>query len=213
MEHNEQLAALQDIRAIMERSSRFMSLSGIGGILVGLTGMVGAVIAYFYLGKDFSIRYDSPYLSLGYLNWGLNLREFFLLWASSVLSLAIGLTLLFTYWRSKRKKYKVWDATAARSMINFAVPATTGGLICINFLWRGFITLLAPITLIFFGLACVNVSKYTLEEVRYMGYAEIVLGLAALFAPSLGLLLWGIGFGVVILIFGLYLYRRYERFD
>ncbi len=213
MNHNEQLEALRDIRNIMERSSRFMSLSGIGGILVGLVGILGAAIAYVYLGNELAIRYDSPYLDNGYEKWGLNLRQFFLLWASTVLGLAIGLTLLFTYWRATRKHYKIWDATATRSMVNFAVPAATGGVICLNLLWRGFISLLAPITLIFFGLACVNVSKYTLDEVRYLGYAEIVLGLAALFCPSFGLLFWGIGFGVVILIFGLYLYRRYERFD
>jgi hypothetical protein len=212
-EHIEQLDALRDIRNMMERSSRFMSLSGIGGILVGLTGVVGTIIAYYYLGERFSISRDGSYFDPDYDKWGWSLKAFFFTWASCVLGLAICFNLIFTYRRAKRKHYKVWDIASMRSLINFIVPAGTGGIVCLILLVRGLVSILAPMTLIFFGLACINASKYTLEEVRYLGYSELILGLLAMYFTSLGLLFWGLGFGVAILVFGIYLYQKYERFD
>jgi len=67
----------------------------------------------------------------------------------------------------------------------------------------------APLTLIFYGLALVNASKYTLSEIRSFGIAEIVLGLIAMAFIGYGLLFWAIGFGLLHIIYGIIMHVRY----
>ena len=65
--------------------------------------------------------------------------------------------------------------------------------------------------LIFYGLALINSSKYTFFEIRYLGIAEIVLGLIASVFVSSGLILWAAGFGLLHIIYGIIMYYKYER--
>ena len=48
-EQNQHLETLQDIKKIMERSSRFLSLSGLSGIAAGICALAGSVIAYKWI--------------------------------------------------------------------------------------------------------------------------------------------------------------------
>ena len=91
------------------------------------------------------------------------------------------------------------------------IPLITGGLFCLALLYHGLAGLVAPATLVFYGLALVNASKYTLHDIRNVGYCEIVLGLASLFFLGYGLEVWVIGFGILHIIYGSLMYWKYER--
>jgi hypothetical protein len=96
-------------------------------------------------------------------------------------------------------------------LANLLVPLAAGGVFCIALLYHGIIYLIAPATLLFYGLALLNASKYTLSEIRWLGITEMLLGLTASIIPGYGLLVWAIGFGILHIIYGMVMYLRYER--
>ena len=77
--------------------------------------------------------------------------------------------------------------------------------------WHGAVSLVAPVTLIFYGLALVNAGKYTTPEIVVLGIAEIVTGLAAAVWLPYGIWFWGAGFGFYHIIYGITLYHKYDR--
>jgi len=71
--------------------------------------------------------------------------------------------------------------------------------------------MVTPSCLIFYGLALINGSKYTVSEVRYLGYLELVLGIVNLWATRYGLYFWAAGFGVLHILYGIVMWNKYER--
>ena len=210
-QQNEHLDTLKEIRNIMERSQRFLSLSGLSGIAAGVCGLVGASVAYFYMQKQFSLSQGTDYqYDITYTQWGYDAFEFFFSLAVTTLLAALGSAYLFTFLKAKKQGSKVWDASSRRLALNFAIPLATGGLVCLILLSRGYLGIIAPFTLIFYGLACVNGSKYTFEDIRYLGYCELILGILALYFVGYGLLFWAIGFGLLHIIYGAVMYRKYD---
>jgi hypothetical protein len=125
-----------------------------------------------------------------------------------VASLATGL------WLSARKASRlgvnVWDETGRRLLVNLAIPLVTGGIFILLLFWGGNFTLLAPACLIFYGLALVNASPNLVDEIRFLGLSEIALGLIATAVPGIGLFLWAAGFGILHIVYGSVLYRKYD---
>lgn len=203
---------LAEIRSLMERSSRFISLSGLSGIAAGLFAILGAALVYIYLDM---IPFDGKRLyyveAIHSTKWGMNYITFFLLDAVFILIGAISCGIFFTTRKAKRKGQKVWDALSQRLLINLIIPLVTGGIFCLGLFNHGLFGLLAPTTLVFYGLALVNASKYTLTDIRNLGYCEIVLGLLSLFFLGYGLEVWVIGFGFLHIIYGSLMYWKYER--
>ncbi len=203
MENSKYAEDLRDIREMMSRSSRFISLSGLSGIIAGLLALGGAWLAYRKIYQQIStFEYRRVILE----------RETIvelLLIASVVLILSIVAGLYFTQRAARARNEKVWNVNTRRLLINLAIPLVTGGLICLIFLYQGLLIVIAPLTLVFYGLALVNGSKYTLNEIRSLGIAEIVLGIIALAVPGYGLLFWAIGFGVLHIFYGLIMKKRY----
>ena len=210
--NNEHLETLTEIRSMMERSSRFISLSGLSGVAAGSFALLGAVLVYIYLGlrpfSNYRIFY-AEVLSRG--RWGIGYEVFFLTVAAVVFILAVTSGIYFTSRKARRKGQKVWDKSAFRMLSNLAIPLFVGGIFCLVLFREGQILLIAPATLVFYGLALVNGSKYTLDDIRYLGLFEIGLGITGLFFPGYGLELWAIGFGVLHILYGLIMYRKYER--
>ena len=131
--------------------------------------------------------------------------------STQFLSLSIVTAYLFSAYKARRNGETLVNATSKRALYNFALPLLTGGILCILLLENGHYGLLAPMTLIFYGLACVNVSKYTFGDVHYLGITEIVLGLFAVQFSGYGLLFWIIGFGVCHILYGSIMHFKYER--
>ncbi|MFL5763078.1 MAG: hypothetical protein ACJ77K_03990 [Bacteroidia bacterium] len=202
-DQKEHLQQLSDIRSMMERSSRCISLSGLSGVFAGVFALVGAYLAKvkIYELNDYMRGTDDLYNGLIYL----------LADAATVLIASLLVGTLLTVRNSRRKGVAVWDSTARRLLINLAIPLATGGLFCLILLYHGDIGMVAPATLIFYGLALINASKYTFNDIRYLGVCEIILGLAASLYIGYGLLFWAIGFGVLHIVYGTVMYFKYER--
>lgn len=211
------LEALQDIKRIMERSSRFISLSGWSGIAAGLCALAGAGLAVnrianykrsLYLDTPGDMRLAGP----GWRSEAMDVLSIELLFiAAGVFLTSVVLAFLFTYIRSRKNNLPIWGPTARRLMWNTLVPLAAGGAVVLNMLQRGHYLQIAPLCLIFYGLALLNGSKYTLGEIRYLGYCQIMLGLINLWEPGWGLIFWAIGFGVLHIVYGAVMWWRYER--
>jgi len=207
----EQLETLREIRSLMERSSRFLSLSGLSGVIAGIVAIAGVVAAYLYLGL-------SP-LEPGYYQFakGENgepnpaFYTFLIADISIVLIVSLLAASLLTMRKARQLGQPAWDAVAKRLLVNMAVPLVAGGIYCLVLLYHGQIAFIAPATLIFYGLALFNAGKYTVNDIRYLGVLEIITGLMASFAIEFGLLFWAFGFGILHIVYGITMYFKYEK--
>lgn len=210
--HERHFKALEDIRSMMERSSRFISLSGLSGIAAGVIALLGAAAVYWYLEiSPFDQKVTYYQQARAIQKWGMDYVTFFLLDATVVLLLAVAAGIFFTTRKARMKGQKIWDPLTRRLLINLMIPLITGGLFCVALFSHGFIGPIAPATLVFYGLALINASKYTFNDIRYLGVSEIVLGMAGLFYMGYGLELWAIGFGLLHILYGSIMYFKYER--
>ena len=202
------LETLAEIKHLMERSSRFISLSGLSGVFSGVYALAGAYAAYSYLNLD----------GLGYLSG----REFYepfthdstfpflLSDALLVLVLAIGTGIFLTTRKAKKDGNSIFDNTARKLIMNLIIPLFTGGLFCLALIYQGALILVPSSMLIFYGLSLVHASSYTRNDIRVLGMIEIALGLISLFVIGYGLLFWALGFGVMHIVYGSYMYYKYE---
>jgi hypothetical protein len=196
---------LSHIRSMMERSSRFISLSGLSGVVAGLAAIVGAVYVYFVFQRE-GINYFDGERNV----FGPSLVKELVVIGTVILLTAILSGYIFTANKSRKKGLKIWDATTKRLLITFAVPLIAGGFFCLALLYHHLFVFIAPATLIFYGLALVSAERYTLTDVKYLGYCQIVLGLISLFFLGWGLVFWTIGFGVLHIVYGLIMHRKYK---
>ena len=196
---------LSHIRSMMERSSRFISLSGLSGVFAGLVALLGAGYVYYILKRE-GIDYFEGKANL----YSSDLVFDLVLTGIVILVLAILSGYIFTAKKSKEKNLKIWDQTTKRLLFNFAVPLVTGGFFCLGLLYHGMFVFIAPATLIFYGLALVSASKYTFTDIQNLGYCQIVLGLLSLFLLGWGLVFWAIGFGVLHIVYGLVMHQKYK---
>ena len=207
----EPLETLTEIRALMERSSRFISLSGLSGVFAGIFALLGvAAVAY---------RFHLPYTLEGYQNQVVNLYgnpnpdfyKFILVDALLVLFFSLTAAVLFTTRRARKNNLPIWDKLVLRVLWNMFIPLSAGGIFCLVLLQHGLLELVAPATLLFYGLALLNTSKYTYPDIRYLALSEISLGLLSCFLIEYGLLFWAIGFGVFHILYGARMWHKYER--
>jgi magnesium-transporting ATPase (P-type) len=205
---NQHLDALKDIRKMMQRSSRFISLSGLSGIAAGTWALLGAYFAYDWISNYYGEYEDYQHFS-GTSFQELKLNLFLL--AAAVLALALVSAFYFTWRRAGKNNIPMWDHSMKLLLINLLIPLIAGGLFILAMLQQNDWHLIAPACLIFYGLALVNGSKYTLSDIRYLGFIEIILGLLNTQFPRSGLYFWALGFGVLHIIYGFVMWWKYER--
>lgn len=209
---NEHLQNLAEIRSLMERSTRFISLSGLTGVAAGVFALLGAAAVYLYLDMMPFVHKRLYYVAAESANkWGIGYLEFFFLDATIVLVLAISTGIFFTSRKAKQHGQTIFDKSSLRMLLNLSIPLVVGGVFCLTLIRYGQFGLVAPSTLIFYGLALVNGSKYTLDDIRYLGYLEIILGLIAMNFVGYGLEFWALGFGILHIIYGVRMYFKYDR--
>jgi len=210
-EQNQHLDALQDIRQMMQRSSRFISLSGLSGIAAGIWALIGAWFAYdwIYEGKvnNRLSDYEQSGSAFSPTKLGLNL----VLLAGAVLAASLVSAFYFTWRKTARDKVSLWNHSSKMLTLNMVIPLITGGLFILALIQNNEWRFIAPSCLIFYGLALVNASKYTVSDIRYLGICEIVLGLINTQFIGYGLHFWAIGFGVLHIIYGFIMWWKYER--
>ena len=199
---------IRDIRRIMERSSRFVSLSGLSGVAAGIFALAGTYVAYrmldSYSGADNSrgIFSGDDFAMLKIRMLAAAIVTFILAFCSSY---------YLTWRKAKRNGLPVWDATSRRLAIHMIVPLVAGAVFILGMLRYDNWLFVAPASLVFYGLALVNASKYTLSDIRYLGYCEIILGLINMYFPGYGLWFWAMGFGVLHIIYGISMWMKYEQ--
>lgn len=197
---------IAQIRTIMERSSSFISLSGLSGVLAGIYAIAGAYIAYriVYIEKsalgsrEFYINETDVIIKLGII-------------ALVVLVLAVSTGLILTARKNGKSTFSFSDEGLRNLLENLLIPLAAGGIFILILVNRGFYSIVAPSFLIFYGLALVNGSKFTLKDIKYLGIIEIALGLGCALLPGYGLLFWAFGFGVMHILYGTIMYFKYER--
>jgi hypothetical protein len=195
---------LASIRNIMERSVKFISLSGLAGVLAGVIALLSATYAYQMLYSDGTF-YDASRVEIGA---DIKIKFILLGLATLIVSVAIGLYMSFR--KAKKLGVSFWNATSKRLVINLAIPLGAGGAFVLALMWHGFVGHVAPACLIFYGLALVNASQNLYDEIRYLGYCELFLGILAAFVIGYGLVFWAIGFGVLHIVYGVLMYRKYD---
>ena len=196
---------LASIRNLMDRSAKFISLSGLSGILAGIYALGGATAAYFL------IQY--PRSPFAYRVQTINEPEVLLqliIIALVVLGASISTGLWLTQKKTLKQNTQLWTPASRLLVQKLAVPLITGGLFTIIILYTGHFGLAAPACLIFYGLALIHGSVNTVDEIRYLGFSEIILGLVCALFPGLGLLFWAIGFGILHIVYGAILYNKYD---
>lgn len=186
---------LSDIRSMMEKSSKVLFLSGRAGIAIGIAALLGIAHAQYVLTRV-------PLASL---------QPFLIADALIILAIAITFAIYYSAKMAKQKGLQLWNATTRNLVTELAIPLAAGGAFCISLVVHHVYSLLPASMLSFYGLALLNASKYAVSEVRYLGLAQLALGLVAAFLPEAGLILWGAGFGIVHILFGLRIFLKYER--
>lgn len=201
------LQDLGEIRSLMERSSKFISLSGWAGIFAGIYALVGVYVAITFLHFNpqslFLEKEEARHISTSFLP--------VVLLALVIFLLAIVTAIYFTQQRAKKKEEILWTPAAKRLMTEVSLPLVTGGVLISICMSKGLAGFIAPLSLLFYGLALFTISKFTYVEVRILGLVEIILGLASAYFVSGGLLFWAIGFGAVHIVYGIYVYFKYEK--
>ena len=208
------LETLQDIKRIMERSSRFISLSGWSGISAGICALVGAWAAHARITEYLHTRRVGSFYRGEISTLSSNAQSLFndlIVIATITFVAAFVSAFLFTWMRSKRNGTPMWDRTVQRLFWNTVLPMVVGGLVILRAMQLGYFEFVAPGCLIFYGLALVNASKYTLGEVRYLGYGQLILGIINMWMSGGGLYFWAVGFGVLHIVYGALMWWKYER--
>lgn len=197
---------LAEIKSMMERSTRFLSLSGLAGVLAGIYALIGAGIAWYWIyfpGTSYGL--DAGSISTS------ELRTNLLLVALAVLVMAIGSAFVLSQSKSQKKAEKFWTPAGKRFLSALFIPVISGGLFCFALIHESTPQLIAPATLIFYGLGLINASNFTLGEIKTLGFGQLILGIIAAFFPEFGLLCWAVGFGALHVIYGSMMYYRYDR--
>ncbi|MGC4022411.1 MAG: hypothetical protein QM734_10895 [Cyclobacteriaceae bacterium] len=205
-EINEYEKDLASIRSVMERSVKFISLSGLSGVLSGLYALAGAAYAYKVIYAPMP-PWGYPVSILDYPSKIFRLE----LTALFVFVAAIATGFLFSWFKSNKIGTSLWSSTSKQLLLDLFTPLFSGGIFVVIVLLREYYVLVAPLCLIFYGLALIQSSRSTFREIKYLGATEIILGIAAAIAPSYGLILWAIGFGLMHVIYGAIMYFRYDR--
>lgn len=204
MNNQDAYNTLNEIRNMMEKSTRFVSLSGFSSILIGIYACIAAVIAYYILGS---------YTPIPMLNVNTTTKLQLLgLFASILIALCIATVILMCKYKARKNNQVIsFDFNTKRLLWNFFLPLVVGGILCLSFIWQGHYGLTSSIMLIFYGIALISASNYTYSNTRYLGYAEILLGLADSFIDHYALLFWVIGFGIFHIIYGVIFHLKYEK--
>jgi hypothetical protein len=204
MNTNKYLNDLQEIKSLMSKSTKFLSLSGMSGIMAGVYALIGSAIAYYLLDKQ--VLYLRSYTLDNTL-----LIVKLLVIAFVVLVLAIATAFYFTRKKALKLGVKMWDDTTKLLLIHFSIPLITGAVFGLILLKHEHFGIIAPISLIFYGLALLNASKFTLDTVKYLGISEIIVGLIAAYFVGYGLYFWAFGFGILHIIYGLMMYSNEKK--
>ena len=192
MDKDKALESVNEIKELMEKSSKFVSLSGITAVLAGVYALIGAYVADNLLNS-------------------VNNRGGVIITALMVLMVSAITACILSWYKARATGQKLFSKLTYRIVWNFAFPLLAGGLFCLALLLHENYGLISSAMLLFYGLSLVNVSKYTYSNVAWLGAVFVCLGIANSFFEGHALLFWTIGFGGIHILYGALFYLQYER--
>lgn len=205
MKQEDLVKEIASIRNLMEKSSKFISISGISSVLIGTYALLGAAYAYYEVyGFDSQMGYRDHYVNEPFIIIKL------LTTAVLVLIASIFTGVFMAIKKAKAHRQSIWNTTSRALLVAMAIPLCTGGLFAIIAIFKENYAVVSSILLIFYGLALTAGSHYTFSEIKGLGILEIVLGLLALLFPGNGIIFWALGFGVLHIIYGVIVHKKYE---
>lgn len=205
MNQKDLINQIGQIRSLMEKSSKFMSISGLSGVLIGSYALIGAFVAYVIVyGFNSEFGYRDNYVNS-------DIIPSLLYVALLVLILSVGTGYYMAKQKAKKSNQSVWNPTSKALFKAMAVPLVTGGVLSLIFLYQENYGMIASSMLIFYGLALSSAASFTFRELRWLGILDIILGLLALCLPGYGIYFWAVGFGILHIIYGLIVHQRYEK--
>jgi hypothetical protein len=196
---------LSHIRSMMERSSRFISLSGLSGVFAGLSALIGGLYVY----QLFKIN-GLDYFDGEHKLYSVDLVSELVIIALIILFFALTFGIFFTIRKSRKYNLPIWTTATKKMLVNLAIPLLVGGVFCLALLYHQIYVLIAPATLLFYGLALINAEKYTFSDIKYLGFCELALGCVSLFFFGYGLVFWIIGFGILHILYGLIVFKKHK---
>lgn len=206
MKENDIYSELSSIRSLMERSAKFISLSGLSGIMAGVYALIGALVGYKLVYRENSgLLFRDFYVNDPIVWWPLFLV------AAMVLILSVVTGIILTIRQARKKGEKFWNPVSKRLLISLAVPLVTGGIFILILIFRGYYGIISSACLLFYGLALVAGSHYTFSDIKWLGFCEIILGLLAALLPGYGIVFWVAGFGVLHILYGSIMHFKYNQ--
>jgi hypothetical protein len=197
------LKDVAEIRSMMERSSKFLSLSGLSGIGAGIVAFIGWGWTIWYLGSRFGPGTDGV----------ANHQDVLLIMLASVLvvSAAVAVSMFFSWRLARKRGLPIWNTTAKETLSALLIPLAAGGVFCVILVREGAYAMIPSAMLVFYGMALTSAGKFTVGDIRILGLCEIALGLAAGLLPGFGLWFWIAGFGLLHIVYGILMYAKYEK--
>lgn len=196
MNKDKALESVNEIKELMEKSSKFTSISGVTAIMAGVYALAGAYYVAYYLVASARLIDDIKNMSII---------------ASLVFTAAAVTAIVLSYYKSRKTGVRFFSRLTYRALWHFSLPMLAGGALCISMLLHEYYGILSSAMLLIYGLALVNTSKYTYDSMAWLGYAFIGLGIIDCFFDGHGLLFWTIGFGGFHILYGILFYLYYER--
>ena len=201
------LRDIAEIRSIMERSTKFLSLSGFAGIGAGVVALAGAWKAWeMFTADGVVLDYSATAADLEP-----GTRISLVLLGVAVLVLALAIAWFFSR-RIIRQHAEPVNGTVMRHLVlSFALPILVGMIMTLLLFTHGPLWPVVPSMLLFYGLGLFSAGSVTFGEVRTLVVLEILLGLAAALLPEFGLYFWAAGFGVLHIVYGILFFRKYRQ--
>ncbi|MEN3338927.1 MAG: hypothetical protein V7647_2603 [Acidobacteriota bacterium] len=178
-------ADLTYIRSAMERSSAFTAVPGAGGVVMGVIGLIAAVVG---ARQPTGGRWLATWLAAA--------------------CIAVVVELAAMTWKARGAGIALTGRNARRFAVATAAPLVAGGAITYD-LWvmRDF-SVMAPAWLLLYGVGVLTGGMFTVPVVRVLGACFVAAGIAAsLTPPEWGNVWLAIGFGGLHVGFGAFLAR------
>lgn len=200
---NRPLEDLKEIRQMMERSSRFLSLSGSSGIGIGF---LASLFVAWQVSKGNMSLTEQRNFDLLAPAW-----EEFIIGTFGLFVICVLLSMGLTLRRTLKKGLTIWTSSTKNILGAIGLPMMVGAMLLLQNFNSLSTDAFFPATLLCYGLGLFFASRYTYDELRIMGLAMLVLGTLSILYPPYSLLFWVLGFGALHMIYGAIMYFRYER--
>lgn len=199
MESENYLKDISEIKNLMNKSSQFISLSGLSGAFAGIYAIIGA--AYFYITtrsikiSDFETK-DIDKATI----------IFILFVILSTLT-----TIIFTSIRAKSLDEKSWDVKTKNLVQAFFTPILIGLVFVLILYFNNEYNYLLALLLVFYGIGLLNAGFTTNNLVKPLGYIQVTFGLICAIKYDYTFWFFAIGFGIVHLVYGSIVYFKIDK--